>query len=192
LIHILVEGRQDKAVIEVLLEDLKPTAGFLVEAAWGKDAARPIARKYLVVQREPVAFVFDTDVVDRSLVDEQVRMLDHYFRWQSPGVPFELIPMVPAFEVLFFDHPAVLERYVGHPIDATTQVKGHYEPKGALHEVLQRPGLSFDQFVGSLSDREKETLRADRRISHLRGFVKAPGPAQQVGSSRQTAATCPW
>jgi hypothetical protein len=171
--HIIVEGRWDKEVLERLLADLPRSAERKIEAANGKDAARPIVRKHLLRVGEPTAFVFDTDTTDRSKVRDQIEAFEDYFRWGAPRARFEMFPMIPALEILFFDRPSTLERHMKKPLDVSMRKAGVHAPKQVLEDLLPALGAeSLDDFVRSLTAADLNDLREQEIIKKLRRFVE--------------------
>lgn len=172
--HIVVEGNIDKEILSKLLSDLSTKHTFSIAVGQSRDAARPIARKYLVAFGEPVALVFDTDTTDQDQVREQVQDLNDYFKWQSMRAPYELIPMVPMMEVVFFDQPKPLERHLGGRLDPNLKIAGHHAPKEILTNLLPKLHCtSLSQFIEHLSPGDIQELRKHPTIKKLRKFIEA-------------------
>src|SRR5580700_3802347 len=151
--HIVVGGLRDGEVLEKLLSDLPSTAERRIVALDDKDGARPVARQIVLRVREPTAFVFDTDTTDRVRVRNEIQGLTDYFNFVPPRARFEMFPMVPAFEILFFERPATLERRMGGPLDAITRRAGKHAPKEVLEEILPSLGAaSLDELFRSLTE----------------------------------------
>ena len=173
MMHVIVEGSDDRLLVNALLEDLRGACRFELEAAGGKDAGRPLARKYLLVSGEPVAFVFDADVTDARLVDRQVQDLQSYFDWNGLGARILLTPMVPVIEVLFFKRPEVLARVLGTNISSATELAGRHAPKTVLNELMKDSQVrTFDRLVESLAPGDLRQLRRIEEVQRLRSFVE--------------------
>jgi len=176
-VHIIVEGVTDKELLEKLLSDLPSHLKPRIEAANGKDAARPFVRKCLLRGTEPTIFVFDTDTTNDSKILEQVRAYQHYFGWGSPRVPFEMFPMVPALEVVFFDRPSVLERRIGTTLEPSIKRAGAHAPKEVLEELLAvTDAPSLHRFYSSLTSEDVKDLCQQETIVRLRQALETMSP----------------
>lgn len=182
MVHIVVEGPFDQQLIERLLTDLPSRGQYVLHSVGGRDAARPLARRYLIVNREPVAFVIDADVKDEQRVRQQQRDFEDYFLWGGQGIPFEVIQFVPEIEAIFFEQPGPLERLLGRPLDEQTSFAGRFAPK----EMLRRlgPELSIaepEQLLSILTEGDLQLLRKQKDIARLRRFVMNEGAISRTG-----------
>ncbi|MEX0716134.1 MAG: hypothetical protein WD066_06090 [Planctomycetaceae bacterium] len=173
MVHVIVEGETDRVLIERLLEDLHDTAEFVLVVAGGRNAGRPLARKILLLDGAPVAFVFDTDSSDADRSRETERELRSYFRLWQPSPPILLVPMMPSIECLIVDHPEILESRLGRKLESIERDAGRFEPKGFLKARFKELGVeSIPDLFRSLTSSEIEILQADKRIEKLRQFVQ--------------------
>jgi hypothetical protein len=181
MVRIFVEGPTDKQIIELLLGDLRHH-GFVVEAAGGKDAARPLVRKVLVIDREPVAFIFDTDSSNADRSAEQVEILRSYFQLSAADVPLLLLPMQPSIEILLVDDPQVLEDRLHRPLSPSERIAAKFEPKGFLDAHAGDLGVKDSRdLIRSLQPAEVDLLRNDDRVEELRKFVEKHCHLQTAG-----------
>lgn len=171
--HIVVEGPTDKKILSLLLDDLSSKHSFEIVVAGGRNAGRPIARKYLLRSAEPTAFVFDTETADPASVREQVRSLEDYFSWGNQGTPFKVVPMAPMLEVLFFEHPKAILRRLNSPLHESLLRAGHFAPKQMLTEILGQDQSALREFIQELTPEEVSDMRKDRAIDDLREFISA-------------------
>jgi hypothetical protein len=71
--------------------------------------------------------------------------------------------MKPHMEVLFFENKAILERILGRQVEDLMFLRGEYESKKTLEELLANQGV-FRDSLDLLPLRETETIR---RLLHL-------------------------
>src|SRR3954465_848280 len=128
MITVFVEGPSDQVLLSRLVSDLGQEEEIRLVASGGRDAARPLARKQLLVARDPVALVIDSDTTDSMRVAQQQRDLEDYLRWGAQGVGFAVIQFVPEIEVIFFQKPAVLRRALGQELDGSAVIAGKFAP----------------------------------------------------------------
>lgn len=172
MVHVIVEGETDRLFLEALLQDLVSEHPLSVEPAGGKDAARLVARRWLVLEGEPVVLVFDTDSSDVEAAEEAVASLRSYFEIMAPGRPLHLAPMTPSLEVLLADHPRHLEQRLGRSLSADELLAARLAPKGFLQAHLQDLGAaSIRDLLCNWTESDLEVLRQDERIASLRRFI---------------------
>lgn len=182
MLHIFVESPFDKQLLDRLLEDLPTPHQFLVHASNGRDAARPVARKYLLVYREPVVFVFDADNRDEAYVRRQQRDYEDYLRWGGHGIPFKVVQFVPELAVIFFEQPGPLERLLGHALDVQSKVAGRFAPMEILRDFCSELTMrSPSDLVTRLSENDLRDLRSGKTIADLRDFVIQESAISQAG-----------
>lgn len=180
MVHVVVERKHDQVVIETLLADLSLKHSFDVHVAGGRDAGRPLARKILVLQEQPVAFVFDTDTSDPSSSADLEQSLHSYFNLRAPGPPFLLVAMAPTIDILLADHPQTIEKRLGRRLSAAERVAARFEPRGFLRAHLKDLGVpEVTDLFRSLNKTDLETLRKDKRIVKLRGFIEKQSASSQ-------------
>jgi hypothetical protein len=175
MITVFVEGRSDEVVLSRLLSDLVPEEDIRLVASGGRDAARPLARKQLLVTRNPVALVIDSDTTDSMRVAQQQRDLEDYLRWGAQGVGFAVIQFVPEIEVIFFQGAAVLSRALGRDLDASTVIAGKFAPAAMLKQLMAQAGVdSLASLVARLDESDLAELRTVEPIAALRNFLQHP------------------
>jgi hypothetical protein len=174
MVTVFVEGVADQQLIEHLLADLVQGGAARVIASGGRDAARPRARKELLVRRRPVALVINSGTLDASRVAQQQRDLEDYLDWGGHGLGAEVIQFVPEAEVLFFHAPAVLERILHRGLDPDTVVAGGFAPRAVLERLaLQAGSKRLGDLFEMLSPLDLEVLREQEPIARLRTFIAA-------------------
>lgn len=170
---VFVEGVFDQLLIQRLLSDLHKQNGLRIKAAGGRDAARPRARKELLVSRQPVALVLDADTTDPTRVQQQQRDLEDYLSWGAQGLPFRVIQFTPELEVVFFNHPEVLTRIFDRKPDEMVILAGQAAPRHVLTQLLQGHKVPDRiDLIKMLTDADLDVLREDRLVAELRSFVE--------------------
>ncbi len=173
-VAIFVEGPADQLVLSKLLGDIGPKKAKLIVAG-GRDAAWPRAQQHLLLKGEPAALVIDADTNNRQAAQNQVRELEYYFRMVTPDAHFKIIQFVPQIEVIFFECPKPLERYLIKPLSGEIELAGRYAPK----EILGKLMTDFSKFVRQLSDDDLKSLRELEPIKSLREFILGAGVQHQ-------------
>jgi hypothetical protein len=175
MITVFAEGHSDEVVLSRLVSDLVPAEEIRLVASGGRDAARPLARKQLLLTREPVALVIDSDTTDSMRVAQQQRDLEDYLRWGAQGAGFAVIQFVPEIEVIFFQQPAVLRRALGQDIDASAVIAGKFAPAAMLKQLMAQAGIdSFSTLVARLDEADLAELRTVEPVAALRRFLQQP------------------
>jgi hypothetical protein len=179
MLHVIVEGRGDGAVVEALLADLRERHPFAVTAAGGRDLGRPLARKLLALEQAPVAFVFDTDVSDPEASADVIASLQGYFNLMTPDLPLELVPMAPSIEALLTEHATFLERRLGRALSRDESIAARLAPKQFLQaHADELKAATLEDLMSGLRPEELDILRQDERIARLRRFVEKHGQAR--------------
>jgi hypothetical protein len=169
---IFVEGASDRELISRLLRDVAEVGAFRVVAANGRDAARPLARKQLLISRSPVALVTDSDTTDRGRIEEQQEDLEDYLRWVSQGVPFAVIQFVPQIEAVFFRCPRILERISGERLDANALAAAVCAPAAVLQNLFGHRADLIAAILPHLTEEDVAALRTHGSVRKLRQFVR--------------------
>ncbi len=169
---VLVEGPLDQKILELLLGDLAANHPLRLANAGGHNAARPLARKHMVIHHEPVALVLDADTQDESRVRAQQRELEDYLRWGASGVPFCVLQFVPAIEVIFFECPEPLERILGRRLPEETKVAGRFAPRQLLESLAGSSFQNTSDLLKRLDENDLQKLRSHATIESLREFVQ--------------------
>lgn len=173
MLHVVVEGAFEKRFLVRLLSDLQPACNFDVHASNGRNAARPLAKLFLVEDREPVAFVYDADTHNKTQVDRERREFEEYFAWGGTGAPFQVLPFVPEIEAVFFDPVEPLLRSLGIPhLPEVTRIAATYAPKEILETLLPASSIGGrEELVDRLTEADLEALRRNSTVAALRAFV---------------------
>lgn len=176
MMHVLVEGSFDEVLFRRLLDDLSGRSSFRIHVARGVNAARPAARKYLLVDREPVALIFDSDTREEQRFRQQRRDLEDYLAWGGHDVPYAVVQFVPEAEVIFFEQPGPLERILGHALDTQTRVAGRFAPRDILATLYRELSITDRRdLVPLLTESDLEQLRSHETVVELRKFVEEHG-----------------
>lgn len=168
--YVVVEGNFDELLLRKLLIDLDQPFQILV--ANGRDAARPIARKILLQNHQPTAFVFDTDTTEDWQEEEQLLSLKDYFSMYAFEVGLLLVPFTPSIEIVFFDRAGPIVQRLGHPLEWELEVASKVAPKRVLEQYVKKLGYpDQESFVADLTDTEIEDLQQHPQITRLRHFI---------------------
>jgi hypothetical protein len=169
---VFAEGETDRALLACLLSDLRPGRELRIVASGGSDAARPLARKQLLLSRDPVALVIDSDTTDAERISQQQRDLEDYLRWGAQGTPFSVVQFVPHIEIIFFDHPVVLRRLLGADVDEHAVFAGKFAPKAVLERLVAGTEVgSPTEMLRRLTEQDLAELRRHETVDALRQFI---------------------
>lgn len=181
MLHILVEGSFDRELVKRLLADLDQSYNFRVQTVQGRNAGRPIARKCLLIHREPIVFIIDADTSDAHEVQQYQRDLEDYLSWGGHGVNYKVIQFVPELEVIFFEKPGPLERLLGHPLDEHQKVAGRFAPREVLKGLHKELGIvDRADIPNNLKQDDLNEFRSHTTITELREFVKSNAHSEQT------------
>jgi hypothetical protein len=158
---------------------LKPKTSFTVVETRGRDAARPMARKQLLITHEPVVLVVDSDTTDDRRTKVQRRELEEYLAWGAADTPFKVLQFVPELEVVFFDSPSVLRSLVGKSVDKHAEAAGKLAPRKVLAMLV--PDRDRLALIDKLRPTDVKELRKHPVIVDLRSFVGSPLSARRAG-----------
>jgi hypothetical protein len=168
---VVTEGAFHRRVLDLLLADLADGYDLRVSAASTADAARPLAKRESVVDRQPVVLAVDAGGVDPDRVAAQQADLEFYFSLHSNGLPVSVVQFVPAIEAIFFERPQVLERLLGRKLDEALMIAGEIAPRA----VLERLGYhgTLEDRLDALTYGDLCQLRGHPSIAAIREFVVA-------------------
>lgn len=178
-VHVVVEGPDDRALLERLLADLEALIEFTV--ARGKNHARPWARRLQIEKHEPVVLVVDADTQDPSVADAERAELMDYLRWSSKGAPYLVVSFRPTIEVLFFATERVLEEVTGQAVDPLTFAIAADAPRSALAHLLRGKRFELSAVASQLSEESVEAMRAHDSVRQLREFITESSAARKAG-----------
>lgn len=186
MITIFVEGPTDELLLSRLLDDLGGLLRIVVTG--GRDAARPLARKQLLVAKEPVALVIDSDTTDPMRIAQQQRDLEDYLRFGAQGVPFAVIQFVPEAEGILFQNPAVLRNALGREPDESALVAGKFAPRAMVKQLMARNGNDdFASVVARLGEADLREIRRLEPVATLRKFIQQSQGAETGFAATRTA-----
>ena len=138
---IVVEGPADAILLRELPQLPEGDTRVQIIVGGGWSAADSLARSLLASGRGDVALVVDADSVDPSLVRQREQFLEQSLREIGSRGRQLVVVFAPELEALLFQHPGVLESLVGHPVSPTDLVRGRYEPKKVLSELIGSDSL---------------------------------------------------
>jgi hypothetical protein len=174
---IVTEGTVDIAILKAVLE---MPAGRSVQfvPAGSRSAADSLARSLLVNGDADVALVVDADSVDPDRVDELRRFLNQSLREMPSRVGWHVFVFVPGIEAILFEDRSVIESVVGRSVSDLDLVRGQFEPRQVLQQLLSHRPNTDD--LARLQRADLAVLREIPEIQRLNQFVG--------GASRVTAA----
>jgi hypothetical protein len=168
---IVTEGEHDRLLLLTLLNIDPDDTRIRILAAGSWSSADSLARSLLVHGKERVAIVVDADTTDPILVEDRKRFLRGSLGSIAPSTQWRAYVIEPQIEGLIFHDRHVVEGLVGHAITDTDFVRGRFEPKKTLSDLLHRRSLR-KVYETELSHLNLETLRSLPEITELRSFVQ--------------------
>lgn len=180
-LNIVVEGAADARIVAALLgKDLASQTRFY--AAQGKASLATLARNISFHEGGPVLVVMDADTTNRRLIEEQQAMLRVAVGSVTAGAmnggtfrngwlerQFKVFAFIPEIEVLFFEAPQVLERWLNQRI-----------PEELMEEALLVPKATLDRLVRQLAPGKKP--------EDLYAVLANPQAAEELACGKQASA----
>jgi hypothetical protein len=112
-----------------------------------------------MVKRKPVAMCHDARSVDPEQIAEDRLTIEEDLMDGVPRSLWKLFIAAPEFQSLLFADHGILEALVGGPVTEAQLIRGHYEPKVVLAELLQERGISDEEFDRRLAQADLTPLR---------------------------------
>lgn len=169
-VTIVTEGEADRLLIGALLDVPDKHVNIVVAHGWS--AADSVARSLLVRDNADVALVVDADTSDSVFARERERFLKRSLGEIASSSRWQVFVFVPTIEVLFFDHPAVLRELVGHDLTDQDIIRGRFEPKRTLEELLPKKSI-INTYRENLTTLDLSELRRAPKIEELRRFLES-------------------
>jgi hypothetical protein len=141
----------------------------LLTQSWDS-TAEPLARTLLVTDSQPVALAVDAETVSPSRVRQERRDYEDLLSI-APKELRGIFLGVPEWLSLLFADRTILESLVGGPVTEVQLVRGHYEPKVVLAELLKERGVSDEEFDRRLAEADLTPLRQLSPVRELIDFV---------------------
>jgi hypothetical protein len=124
-----------------------------------------------MVNRKPVAMCYDARSVDPGEIAEDRLTIEEDLMSGIPRSLWKLFIAVPEFQSLLFADRAILESLVGGPVTEAQLIRGHYEPRVVLAELLKERGISDEEFDRRLAQADLTPLRQLAPVCELVEFV---------------------
>jgi hypothetical protein len=126
-----------------------------------------LARNILVHEGGPVLVVMNSQTSDEKEAAEKKGFVDAAIRYVANDDAFGVVAFTPSIEIIAFEKPSVLMRYVGGTGAAESLLAlGALDPSGTLHRV-QGGSEAVEQFYRSLSTEELRTLSEGAQATDL-------------------------
>jgi len=184
-IVVVVEGRFDMDFLRILIEDLRGRQYVRWVVANGKDAARQLARRYILDGVGAILLVVDADVVSDEMIDAQKSDIDAYLRWSGGEYPSAAVLFKPEIEEVFFSSKEFVSRvFKNEELDVVKKMSP-LSPRETLKlfavfdfnsnfekfssERLLFPGTRREMF---LTKNEIKEMRKHPGIVQIRNFIK--------------------
>lgn len=168
---VVTEGPSDEILIRHLLRLENSDPHIKVVAAGGWSAADSLARSFLARGSGDVALIVDADATDEPLVEERRHFLEGSLAAIASAGRFRVVVVAPELEAVLFQDPDVLEAIVRRPVSPSDLIRGHYEPKKVLLDLLG--GVSrTEAFKERLPSLNLDRIRDHPAIQELSGFVQ--------------------
>lgn len=170
--HIVTEGHTDALLLTELLKPEFDTDhnGIHIIEAGGRSGADSFARSVLATRDEPVALVVDADTVDPEGVVERRSFLEHSLGQVALHDRWKVFLVVPCLEALLFKDKAVLEGIVATQVSPEDLIRGEYDPKTVLQNLLKGKPLNII-LEQRLSQHDLSTIRDLPLIRELKAFL---------------------
>lgn len=169
--YVITEEPEGVALLtELLRPDFDLEQGEVsILAGGGESGADALARSILAVRHEPVALVVDADTVEPGRVRESRRFLE-YSLGEFGGAGFGVFLAEPSLDSLLFNDRAIIEALTGRRPTDEQMLRGHYEPRRILEELLPN-GLRGARLAERLPEIDLSSLRTHPLIEDLRKFI---------------------
>jgi hypothetical protein len=143
-------------------------------------SADSMARTILLHGEQDVALVVDAGAVDPSRIRERERFLQQSLGEVAVYSQWKAFLIKPETDALLFENREVVEELTGEKVDDVTLMKGHYEPRAVLDDLLHGKSR-LDAYKERLPQLDLTPLRNLPVIQELKQFVDG-------ASTRQAAA----
>ncbi len=162
---IVVEGRKDMQLLtKILSPELQEGHSLKIFDAGSQSATVSLPRTLLRDKNNNVVVFTDADSTNpaprRTFVENMLKEIS-----PSEENRWHLFVMVPEFEALFFENPVIFKEVFGQELDETSLIKGKYEPKRILSELIKTKDDSWSEF-DILSLRGTGTMQELIQIIH--------------------------
>jgi hypothetical protein len=165
---LITEGQDDVTLLRSILDDGAMSAIKYISAG-GWSGADALARSYLTDPDVRVAVVVDADTLDANGAAERKRFLERSLGQIAPHSRWCAVVVVPEIEALLFENRSMIEGLLGKPVDPTEFVRGKYEPKTVLSELM--PGVRLNHLYSRLASVDLSALRNRPEIEELSRFL---------------------
>jgi hypothetical protein len=168
---VVTESKTDAVLLQLLLGIAESEPGVRYVAAGSLSSADSRARTILMKGQENVAFVVDSGAINPPRIREFEQLLDALLAPVSmhPGLKIFLIK--PEIDALLFEDRHIVEELTGAKIDDVTFVRGQYEPRRILDELLHGKSR-LDAYKEKLPQMDLSPLRNLPVIKELKQFLE--------------------
>ncbi len=108
LTNIVVEGKQDAAILDTLFNDLLRKKRLKIYIACRKDAAHSLALTLLAKNGRPLILAVNANTRDEPNIKQEKAGLEFLVNLAAAGQETKVVIMAPAIEKIFFDDPRKL------------------------------------------------------------------------------------
>lgn len=154
---VVVEHRAEAVLVACLLDATRGIAPrfFVSEERTG---LATLARNILVHEGGPVLVVINSQTTDEKAAAEKKGFVDAAIRYVANEDAFGVVAFTPSIEIIAFEKPSVLMRYVDDTGAAEPLLAlGALDPSGTLHRALGGSEAA-EQFYRGLSTEDLCTL----------------------------------
>nr|WP_294526111.1 hypothetical protein [uncultured Rhodopila sp.] len=138
MIYLIVEGPNDKALMELVLAPPSLPEHQVVSAG-GESSAVSLAASIMMKRRQPVIVVLDADATDPEDVRRQEAEYNYLLQSWSNGTEFDLIFAVPDLVCALFTGPGRSASIPGVQLTPEQIDTLQQDPRSVLDAVLQKP-----------------------------------------------------
>lgn len=170
--YVVTEGPSDASLLRALLNpEFSEEEGLLVTSGGGRSGADSLARSILVARGKPVALVVDSDTNDSNRIQENQQFLEFLLGQFGRRSEWEVILIIPEIETLYFEDKSTLETLTGVKATPEQLLRGKYEPKKVLKEMLPNDPDYLQKLANKAQQLDLQPLRDTAPIRKLREFV---------------------
>lgn len=173
MVSVVTAGTRAPALLRRLLrpEFEQANGNIRLMARSSESGADALARSVLIDEHNPVALVLDADTVNPQRVAESYDYFAQSLGEVAHRKLWGIFLAVPELLSLLFADRAILESLVGGPVTEVQLVRGRYEPKVVLAELLKERGISDEEFDRRLAQADLTPLRQLAPVRELAEFV---------------------
>src|SRR5262249_15239207 len=126
----------------------------------------------LVMHKQPIAIMLDTDSLDPRVIYEKYQTTEYLLRVVASGTPFKVLLCTPVFEAVFFYEPERLARVFPEFDFEGQRMLYMTQPREALKVLFSHGGgpKTLAELLNALTEEDLQQLRPKPPIAELIQF----------------------